>query len=379
VEQGSARQPSDRRGDGVVVVYCSRLGTRWPDEVKALIDAVAKSVADIKHYDFQGNYENTRPYLGHIYFVPDDTLMLDEALSLGIRGPDDFFGGVVPHPFVKTKAITHQLVADDAARPEGWSSGFAQRVLQVVLPGYTAFDARDAYTAATRLLTSFGTIRVKDARAAGGEGQTVLTTTGELEAFVDRLSKINITSYGLVLEANLSPVATFNIGQIRVGSDVITYFGTQRVTTDNRGRLSIGGSDLTCVHGSWEALHDLPMTDDIRVALAHARQYDIATCEYPGFTASRRNYDVGIGIDGRGHKRAGVFESSWRFGGASTAELAALALFIRDETVKAVDVSVVKKFGLGLTAPVGAVIHFLGDDPQLGPMIRYTVVTRTRR
>ena len=45
-------------------------------------------------------------YTDDIYFVPDDTLMPDEAVSLGIRSANDFFGGVVAHPFVKTKAIT---------------------------------------------------------------------------------------------------------------------------------------------------------------------------------------------------------------------------------------------------------------------------------
>src|SRR6516164_4267548 len=41
--------------------------------------------------------------------------------------------------------------------------------------------------------------------------------------------------------------------------------------------------------------------------------------------ASRRNYDVGQGLDAHGKWRSGVFEASWHSGAASTAELATLA------------------------------------------------------
>src|SRR5437763_14252518 len=44
------------------------------------------------------------------YFVPGRTLMADAARVYGIRGATDLFGGVVPHPVVATKAITHPLV-----------------------------------------------------------------------------------------------------------------------------------------------------------------------------------------------------------------------------------------------------------------------------
>ena len=96
--------------------------------------------------------------------------MPDEAASLGIRSPNDFFGGVVPRPFVKTKAITHQLVSGSADQPSGWSCVFADRVRDVVLPGYTVFSARDARVAAKRL-TPHGPIRLKRALACGSRGR----------------------------------------------------------------------------------------------------------------------------------------------------------------------------------------------------------------
>src|SRR5437016_2779146 len=82
---------------------------------------------------------------------------------------------------------------------------------------------------------------------------------------------------------------------------------TPRLTTDNEGRSAYGGSDLVCVRGGWNALDRLPLPHDIRHGVAQAKVYDEATCEYPGFMASRRNYDVGQGLDSQGRWRSGVF------------------------------------------------------------------------
>ena len=101
--------------------------------------------------------------------------------------------------------------------------------------------------------------------------------------------------------------------------------------------------------------------------------------DIPGFLASRRNYDIGQGIDGRGRWRSGVFEASWRSGGASTAELAALMAFAQDSTLHVVEATSVKQFGRQTAIPPGAVIHFHDEDPEDGPLLRYTAVTRALR
>ena len=66
-------------------------------------------------------------------------------------------------------------------------------------------------------------------------------------------------------------------------------------------------SDLRA--GGWDALDALAMEPDVRAAVAEAKLYDQAMSEYPGFMASRRNYDIGQGIDSEGRPRSGVFES----------------------------------------------------------------------
>jgi uncharacterized protein DUF3182 len=103
---------------GAVVVYFSRLGGRLRCDQKIMLDADAQLIAKLKGCDFRGHYEATHDYSPSIFFVPKDVLLREEASD-----PGDFYGGVVPHPFVKTKAITHQLVDCDARRPQGWSAG----------------------------------------------------------------------------------------------------------------------------------------------------------------------------------------------------------------------------------------------------------------
>ena len=116
---------------GVVVVYFSWFGKPLQWHHKVVLDLNAKAIARIKGYKFGGLYDPEHNYSSPLFFVPDDTLLLDEAACLGIRSPNDLYGGVVPHLFAKTKAITHGLVGPDAERPPGWSTAFAERVREI--------------------------------------------------------------------------------------------------------------------------------------------------------------------------------------------------------------------------------------------------------
>ena len=153
---------------GVVVVYFSWVGKSLQAHHKVVLDLGAKAIAKIQGYEFRGHYGPANDYSGPLFFVPDDTLLLDEASCLGIRSSNDLYGGVVPYLFAKTKAITHGLVDRHAERPTGWSTAFAERVREIVLPGYTVFSNRDAQMAATRMLAR-GAIRVKKPLSASGK------------------------------------------------------------------------------------------------------------------------------------------------------------------------------------------------------------------
>src|SRR5258707_4374816 len=98
------------------------------------------------------------------------------------------------------------------------------------------------------------------------------------------------------------------------------------------------------------------MSSEIRAAVVAARRYDEATEEFHGFTASRRNYDFAQGIGADGRRRSGVLEPSWRIGGASSAELAALAAFAPDPSLRIARDSHVEEYGAGRRAPACASI-----------------------
>jgi hypothetical protein len=358
-----------------VVVYFSRLGAPMYTHERATLSVVAESIARIKGCRFAGVCEPTEHLASNLFLVPDDTLMLDEARTLGIHSPHPLYGAVAPCPFVKTKAITHRLVSAHAARPYGWSSAFAECVQSAVLPGYTAFSRGDARIAAKRLLP-MGAIRVKEPLGDGGHGQTLVKEIIELDDLLERFSPEKLASHGLVLENNLCAITTRSVGQTTIGDRMIAYHGTQRSVTNNHGLSVYGGSHLICVRGGWAELENLPMDAQAKLAVSQARAYDHNAARYPGFFASRRNYDVGQGIDGCGQWRSGVLEASWRSGGASTAEVEALMAFGQDSALQVVEATSMKQFGKPGKIPPGAVVHFHGDDPEEGPLLRYTVVTR---
>jgi hypothetical protein len=360
-----------------VVTHFARSGATLCAHERAALESVARSIARLKCWDFRESFHPAVHDCDGLFFVPSDTLVEPEAHALGISCPEMLFGGVVPHAFVKTKAITHELVSPTATRPEGWSTTFTDGVREVVLPGYTAFSLQDVQVAARRLLTR-GAIRLKQTLAHGGYGQAVVSSVRELEEVLGRLSVESIAINGLVIETNLCPIITRSVGQVAVGDSMIAYHGVQRTVINNAGRSVYGGSSLICVRGGWDALENEPMDMEVRVAVSQARIYDEYAIAYPGFFASRRNYDVAQGLDGSGTWRSGVLEASWRSGGASTAELAALIKFLQEPALQVVNADTIKEFGEAHTTPCGAIIQFQGEDPEEGPMVRYTIVRETR-
>jgi hypothetical protein len=308
------------------------------------------------------------------YFVPSDALCARQAARLGIAGWRDLFGGVVAHPFTATKIITHALVRPDAAAPAGWPAAFADRVRPAVLDGYSVFDKADARIAARSLLAG-GRVRVKDVNACGGNGQTVIADTDALEPILAALPDVGPWAAGLVLERNLDRVRTCSVGQVRVGRHVLSYHGQQRLTRNHRGHEVYGGSTLHLVRGDFEALLREPMEDALRSAVERALVYHrAATSCIPGMYASRCNYDIAQGLDAAGAWRSGVLEQSWRIGGASGAEIAALHAFEAEPSLRWVDASTHEVYADDADLPPGAELHFDGVDAEAGRLVKYAVV-----
>jgi hypothetical protein len=358
----------------VVVILPNR--AHYPQHERVVHEQLARRLATLQGLTFLGEYDRDGEYSQPIYFVPPATIVGAEAArELGLDSEEDLFGGVVPQAFVETKAITHPLIRPDADAPFGWSRDFASRVTGSVLPGYSVFSLPDAREAGRRLLNE-GALRLKPVLATGGRGQVQVSTEQQLDQALEHIDERELASHGLVLEANLEHVTTYSVGQIRVAGKTVSYYGTQRLTPDNGGEMVYGGSDLVVCDGDYDDLLGLDLPEKARLAVMQAQVYDgAASACFRGFFASRRNYDVAQGIDGRGRACSGVLEQSWRIGGASGAEIAALEAFNHGAT-GAVRASTVELYGEGQTVPPGADVLYRDQDAEVGFITKYVTVDR---
>lgn len=333
--------------------------------------SVARAIAELLDLPFaEARVDARAPYL-----VPSETLVgLDAAARLGVRGPEDLFGGVVPRAFMASKLITHPLVGARAVAPLDWPVGLGERLHDVVLPGYSAFSAADALKAGERLLAD-GPVRLKAGDGVGGSGQEVADSGAELARLVQALDPHALARDGCVLERNLDEVVTHSVGAVRIGDWRAAYCGQQTTTPDRHGRQVYGGSRLRVARGGFNELLalDLPLAE--RVAVLQAMRYDaLARSACRGMFASRVNYDVAQGRDAGGRLRSGVLEQSWRIGGASGAEIAALQAFKADPSLHCVIASTHEVHADHAAVPAGARLHHDGVDPQFGRILKYAQV-----
>ena len=361
------------RHEAVVLL---RKQTDLPDHEAVIHRDIAMRIADLLDVPFEGVFDPALHRGRHCYFVPSETL-IGEALKqeLGITCEIDLFGGYATHAFMPTKAITHGLVSSDAQRPEGWSDAFGKQVETATLPGFTAFSAADARTAAQRLLADSRAIRLKPVHATAGRGQVLISSVDQLEPALAGQDAASMAECGVVLEAHLDDVITYSVGQVRLPGLTASYIGTQCLTQDNAGEAVYGGSRLRFMRGGYAALQDLQLDDECRLAVQLAQRYDAAadSC-YPGFFASRRNYDVAAGLDAQGERQMGVLEQSWRIGGASRAEIAALEVLAADPDCRCLWAETLELFGPDASVPPHAIETYAGEDPDLGLIRKYVMV-----
>jgi hypothetical protein len=352
-----------------VWTYRSRQNLRGKHE-RVTIEEIAKRIAKIKGIPYAGECQLDTE-LSHPYIVPDETLSSETAACLGIRSEHSFFGGIVPHEFVATKAITHSLYGPDAAAPNGFSRELGDEIKSAVLPGYTVFSEADARMAGEALLSK-GPLRIKASREKGGVGQVVVRNHDELSEKLTHSDLSELTKFGLVLEENLDSVETCSVGFISLGTMFISYYGTQVLTPNNHHNLVYGGSNLFVVRGGPGTLLDALVDNRQRLAVKQALTYDAALRRcYAGIIASRRNYDVAQGIDAQGICKSGVLEQSWRVGGASPAEIVAFETFQNDLRRDMVRVCCVEHYGENIEIPDNGQFFYQGVDDSTGPLTKY--------
>ena len=358
-----------------VVTYFTRSADRAGDHDSVGRRAVAERLATVLGTSYRGDFEHAGSYDDRPYFVPDDALDVPAARRLGIASTADLFGGVVPHAFVATKAITHPLVGSGATAPDGWSPAFAERVEGAVLRGYTAFSRDDALVA-VRMMIDDGPVRLKRCDGIGGGGQQVVESVDEAAAALAAIDPADLARHGIVVEENLAGVTTYSVGQVTAAGQTLSYTGTQSTVRNGRGHEVYGGSTLDCVRGGFDALASLALPDDARRAIALARRYDAAAlASYPSMFASRRNYDVAHGTACDGAARIGVLEQSWRVGGASGAEVRALEAFAADPALASVRASTVETYRPDPPIPPDAFVYFQGVDAHGTTLAKYATLS----
>ncbi|WP_431701044.1 DUF3182 family protein [Pseudomonas sp. BR20] len=355
-----------------IVAHSTRAGA--PQHEVETNRALARWLAQILGLKFGGSYDPQKHAGCELYLLPTQTLVGPaQARELHVSGPADLWGGYVDHDFICTKAISHGLLCPQAKAPEGWSPLFCERVRDVVLAGLSVFALEDARPAAERLLYN-GPIRLKPVHACAGRGQEVIHSLDEFEAVLARPEAVRMFSEGVVLEQDLHDVVTHSVGQSFIGDHVISYCGEQYLTQDGQGEEVYGGSNLLVVPGGYDDLLELELPDDVRQAIEQAQVFDAAADEaYPGFYASRRNYDIAQGLDSDGQRRSGVLEQSWRMGGASSAEVAALQSFINHPGLKAIHVSSVETY-VDQALPADAIEVYRGPAENSDFLLKYVTV-----
>ncbi len=336
--------------------------------------ALARWLAQVLDLNYGGSYDPEQHSDRELYLLPTQTLVgATAARELGVSGPDDLWGGYVEYDFICTKAISHGLLNKNAKAPPGWSPLFSERVRSVVLDGLSVFSLADARPAAEHLLHA-GPIRLKPVHACAGRGQEVLNSLDEFDAVLARPDAQTLFDEGVVIEQDLTDVVTHSVGQSFIGDKVLSYCGDQYLTEDAHGEQVYGGSNLLVVQGNYDDLLELELPDDVRLAIQQAQIYDNAADEaYPGFYASRRNYDIAQGRDSSGKSRSGVLEQSWRMGGASSAEVAALQSFINHPGMRAIRVSSVETY-VDQALPADAIEVYRGPAENSDFLLKYVTV-----
>ena len=333
---------------------------------------LGEKLAKLLGCPFLGPYQPGTTVNGRHYFLPEDTLVGDVS-ALGIGGPEDYFGGLVEHAFLATKAISHPAIHAPRHLPAGWSEQFALQADSVTLHGFSVFHLDDAAEAGHRLLRE-GPIRLKPVDGTGGRGQQVVRSRRELESALAALDGERIHDQGLVLEEDLQQPSTYSVGQIQAAGVTLSYHGTQQLTDDGHGNPVYGGSRLTLVRGDYLALMALDLPRTVRLAVQQARIFELAALGvYPSIQASRRNYDVAQGLNARGQLRSGVLEQSWRVGGASAAEIFALEAFIEDPQLQTLQASTHECYR-DAPPPPGSICLYQGQESEDGPLAKYVKV-----
>lgn len=337
----------------VAAIDCGEAAQRAPHELAALRFAAGRLAAlfGAQHVAAVSGL----PAAGR-YWIPVSTLSRRAAEALGIADGLQLWGGIVPAPFMATKLVSHSRRSRHAAAPAGWID--IMGLEDCTLPGWSAFGREDILAAGLDLLRG-GHVRLKCPYERGGHGQHVVRGEEELAHWLGSTPP-QVLDEGVVLERDLVESVTYSVGfSLLPGGHGIAYVGTQRNVAAPTGELVYGGSRLELVRGGLAELEESLEEGKARAAVRAAIRYDAVIRHTYGVVASRCNYDVIAGVDRMGRRHLGVLEQSWRFGGASMAELLAIERFAAQPDLQRVVAETVETY-TGEPAPADAFVYWRG-------------------
>ena len=151
----------------------------------------------------------------------------------------------MPHAFIATKAITHPLVARDAAAPEGWSHACAELMGGAALRGYTAFERGDATARGARAVARRARSHQERARASAARASTSSRTAEEIDAALAAIGDDELAIAGVAIEEHLERRRHLQRRRGDASGGIeIAYCGTQTCVRNPRGHDVYGGSTL---------------------------------------------------------------------------------------------------------------------------------------
>ena len=331
---------------GVVVAYVSDQQAHASEHERITQAEFARRLAALKDYEAGGLYEPRRPCPGRIYFVPGITLTRSQAAALGIRGPDDLFGGVVPHAFVATKVISHPLVRPDAAALPGWNPAFGAQVGERCWPAMplsiTTMRAEPAIGCSKAGRCASSRSAPPAAAASGGARRRL-----ELQRQLEAIDPGEVVTHGA--GARRKPERRPH-HQRRPGEGRRSHGKLLRPAAPDAqqpGERGLRRLRPDRVRGDFDALLAQDVPPEIRggdragAALQRGRRSLATPASLPRATTTTSS----LGRDAAGRSRSGVLEQSWRLGGATGAEIAALEVFRDQPGRNRVRASAIEVFG----------------------------------
>jgi hypothetical protein len=103
-------------GIDAVALHFPRLGAPMYTHEKVTLSVVAKSIARLNGHRFAGEFDPKAHVPAHLFFVPSDTLILDEARDLGIHSSQETF------KLLGEKEIRTRVVGNDITDSSHWVS-----------------------------------------------------------------------------------------------------------------------------------------------------------------------------------------------------------------------------------------------------------------